>query len=128
MPLPSPEIEFFCTCMYIIYSPGQDMLSFRGRLNRKQPDFTSKYAAPTHLTRRAPLAAPRCRSAFLPLPCRTCSASTTMRPLISLLSKALSYFPRMRTNPHPPACARPAHPPPGLSRARILFLFLGQGG
>ena len=46
MPLPSPEIEFFCTCMHTIYNPGKSMMQFYGRLNRKQPDPSSKYAAP----------------------------------------------------------------------------------
>ena len=40
LPLPSPEIEFFCTCMYIIYNPGYSELNFLGRLNCKGSDIS----------------------------------------------------------------------------------------
>ena len=40
LPLPSPEIEFFCTSMYIIYNPGFSELKFCGGLNRKGADIS----------------------------------------------------------------------------------------
>ena len=61
LPLPSPEIEFFCTCMHITYNPGNTELKFFGRHNRKQPDSSAvMYAAPLLSLPRAPPPLPPC--------------------------------------------------------------------
>jgi hypothetical protein len=41
MPLPSPEIEFFCTCIHTIYNPGNSELKFFSRLNCKVPGISA---------------------------------------------------------------------------------------
>jgi len=46
MPLPSPEIEFFCTCIHTIYNPGNSELKFFSRLNCKVPGISANEYPP----------------------------------------------------------------------------------